>query len=355
MMSSLSRPSEGSCSGSDASPQSSVCSNSHPHTPPLLSSPSHSPSPSTSSRRSPSPASHRHIVMETIGTDTVAETTDEGTQEWPILDPIATDPIATDPVKTEQQEDEWPDLHSPLEEVKVQPTESSVFSHTQPLDNAAAAYPHVVPHHPHSYPIPWPPYYPIPSTTGPYGYYHCAPHPHPGYYPAPPPGTGFMWPDPHVPIPPHSVPVPYGYSNSRDDNDVTRVDTSETPPTSPGERENQSNRAEENESHNQHTGEEEGECEDRLCEVGKPGELCEGGEGVPGKLSESGEGVPGELCEGGEGVPGELCESGEGVSEERELGEGEDIDGDLVEEIEESECASEIVPLPSCHPLESTW
>ena len=300
--SSVDRPSRGSCSGSDASPQSSVCSNSsHPQTPPLLSSPSHSPSPSTPSRHSPSPSTHHHhhVATDTVTTDTITAETGEGTQEWPILCPVVGE--------SEKREDEWPDLHSPTTEVEGQPVEPFTNApptgeevRVQPLDNAAAAYPHVIQSSP-PYHMAWTPHFfhplqHIPTTTGPYRYYqfHPAQTGFTSYYP-PHAGPGFMWHGPHISLPPHSIPVPYAYSDTRDD--VACGIASETPPISLREAAYPSNEETETEV-----------CEERVCEDGDDGDICEGGEGVEEGLSEVGE------CEGVEEGLSEVGEC-EGVKE----------------------------------------
>ena len=307
--SSVDRPSRGSCSGSDASPQSSVCSNSsHPQTPPLLSSPSHSPSPSTPSRHSPSPSTHHHhhVATDTVATDTITAEMGEGTQEWPILCPVVGE--------SEKREDEWPDLHSPTTEVKGQPVEPFTNApptgeevRVQPLDNAAAAYPHVI-QSPSPYPIAWAPHFfhplqHIPTTTGPYSYYqfHPAQTGFTSYYP-PHAGPGFMWHGPHISLPPHSVPVPYAYSDTRDD--VACGIASETPPISPREAAYPSNEETETEV-----------CEERVCEDCEDGDICEGGEGVEEGDVEEGLSEVGAECEGVSEVGAECEGVEEGLSE----------------------------------------
>ena len=326
---------EESYSGSDASPQSSVCSNSsHPLTPPICSSHSHSPSPSTPSQRN-SPSPSLHVTTETVATDTgVTTEMRENAQEWPLLEPV----------KTNSNEDEWPDLHSPG--VKIQPTEFFTNSgpngevkvqHLEPHpQNAAAAYPHMI--HVTPYPMGWSPHFvphvhvPV-TTTGPFNYYHFH-HPQhqtgfTGYYPPPPHGPAFSWSGSHVGLPP--VPVPYTHSGSEDDSGC--VDLSKTPPTSPGEEDDGQLNVEIREIKL-----EDGE-EDRFGEGEKEGER--GGGGEVEEVKDDGdldEVVSGEGVEDGEGEEGE--DTGEAVAER-------DLSCDV--------SPDDITAVPSNLPLESTW
>ena len=390
---------EGSYSGSDASPQSSVCSNSsHPQTPPICSSPSHSPSPSTPSQRhSPSPS--LHVDTETVATDTSITTEmRKQAQEWPILEPIST---------SDRNEDEWPDLHSP--DVKTQPSDPFLTNsvpneevrvqHLEPHpQNAAAAYPHMIhPGAPYSH-IGWPPHFlhhmsvPV-TTTGPFNYYHFHHIQHQtgftGYYhhPIPP---AFAWSETHARLQQQStVPVPYTHSGSQDDSGC--VESNETPSTSQGEEEEEEGEYDDGETRRQEEIVVNGE-EDRLMEE-KEGEEEEGekGEEEEGEKGEEEEGEKGEEEEGEkgeeeEGEKGEVEEGEKGEEEEGEKGEEEECvekeggkeEEDLDEagkegggggEVEGGEgeaamerdvspdvCPADIVAtVPSHHPLESTW
>ena len=353
----------GSCSGSDASPQSSVCSNSsHPQTPPILSSPSHSPSPSTPSQhRSPSP--DPCITTETNATDTVTTETNEGTQEWPILEPITVND--NDDREAAGHEDEWPDLHSP--EVKLQQSEFFTNSRSngevrvQNVEphphNAAAAYPlmvhplppysvagrvpHILPHMQH-----------IPTTTtGSFNYYSFHPHQQTGftsYYPLPGPGQ-FAWQGSHVGLPHHPVPVPYSYSGSENNDSSGCVDSDKTPPTIPGDVEGELDEENVEERHERELeeddrlregdegGEERGEAEER--------EVVEEGEGEEERVVEKEEEVDG-VCEGVDGEGGEVC--GE---EKRDFGEEEEA----VDPVSDELSPNDIAPVPPHYPLEFTW
>ena len=263
-----------SSSGSEASPRSSMCSHStRPHSP---STPSQSPEPSTPSQVSPSPSP----TSLTAATDIVPGSHNKETDQ----SGVSIDELVP-------QEDEWPDLHvTPTSEVRVQPEEPHPpqddvnEADNWPLDsqcpipgneggrsdsypvntsgefgghllephpqNAAAAYPHMVP--PPQYGLRWFGH-PLPPAAGPYGYYSAPFIPH-GYYP---PGP-HMWP--RMPPPPHMLPhVPYYHSvpNSAQhyiipteaaqndaNEECTHVDTGETPPTHVSETEAQSSEQE---------------------------------------------------------------------------------------------------------------
>lgn len=296
-----------SSSGSEPSPHSSVCSQStRPHSP---STPSQSPEPSTPSRVSPSPSP----TSLTVAGDTVhnKETDQSG---------VSTDTLAP-------QEDEWPDLHvTPTSDVRVQPEEPhppqdnvnepdrnwpldsqyvtpsdeggrcegsdshpSVEFGGHPLEphpqNAAAAYPHMIPP-PHQYGLRWFGH-PLPPTAGPYGYYH-APFIPQGYYPP----THHMWPPPphmlpHIPYY-HSIPnsahhyvVPTEAAQNDTSEECTPIDTegappTQAPPTQASETEAQSNepevdseeKTEESDGEVEITGDENGVDNDFLSDEG---------------------------------------------------------------------------------------
>ena len=364
----------GLCSGSDASPQSSVCSNSsHPQTPPILSSPSHSPSPSTPSQHH-SPSPDPCITTETNATDTVTMETNEGTQEWPILEPITVSD--NDDREAAGHEDEWPDLHSP--EVKLQQSEFFTNSRSngevrvQDLEphpqNAAAAYPHRV------HPLPpysvagWVPHFlphmqHIPTTTtGSFNYYSFHPHTHQqagftGYYPLPGPEQ-FAWQGSPVSLTHHPVSVPYGYSGSKNNNSSGCVDSNKTPPTIPGDVE-----GELEEENVEEQREQELEEDDRLREGDEEGEERGEPEERGEVIMEEGEGEGGEerevekeeeeeeeevdcVGEGVTGKGGEVC-----GGEKRDSAEEEAVG--LVSDEELS--PSDIAPVPPHYPLEFTW
>lgn len=277
----------GFCSGSDASPQSSVCSlSTHPHTPPS-STPSQSPPPSTPSQISPSP-SPTPLLNPTVVVDTVTEATVENDQlclaahtndehpttrgeEWPNLDNFVT----TTEVKVQTTEPHPPQDNS-INPPSVNSTQCSLNTDERGRDNnsppctpspsstvttttnfteveghqlephphnGAAAYPgpHVV--HPPPYMMGWPHQWGTHvhmSTAGLYNQYiNYRPqfyHPNTTYYSPMMMWPGIVHPNMEAQTPP-SHPGPTSYMYDEIDGDVVANSVGsedETPPTSGG-------------------------------------------------------------------------------------------------------------------------
>ena len=345
--------------GSGTSPQSSVCSHStRPHSP---STPSQSPAPSTPSQLSPSPSPAPAPVPLVAGDTVARDMVDEVALAAYENDQSCR--VCTNDDQTATQEDEWPDLHSPLmTEVGVQPVEphpTQEFSNESegcqsvldaqysnpstvndritgeisgpypspnstnkevrghPFEphpqNAAAAYPHMIHHAP--YTMRWQYFGPIP-TTGSYGYYNVPFGPQTSYYPTSP---HMMWP-PVTSPPVHQPPQYYhtsppnsahpDFSTSTDAQDSLQ-EINEAPPTSL------------NEDQPTSVTETEAQSSEEEQEPHEPEQL-EGDEG--------------------EG-------EGEGEAEaEAEAGDGA-VESDSISDV----CEVTPVSSPTCHPLEATW
>ena len=361
-----------SCSVSNASPQSS----SDPTCTPLTSSAtSQSPAPSSPpSQLSPSP-SPKHIVGDRVAMDTVARLPMTAREPYE-TDQAISNHTDDDQTVPQEEEDEWPDLHSPVTtEVKVHPQEAHPPHHdiietdsapsvikspyslytneggredvpplytssdtnaevrVHPFEphllNAAAAYPH----HTHilpPYPMPWQWMTgPLPTTTLGYNYYGVPYLPPGSFYAG---GPQVVWSrfhgGPHVDLPPPPPPFSgpqYGvvYNNINEDSSVK---SDKTPPTSVVEMDARSSEDEVESS----VGQEEGEERE-----GKDGEVEE--------------------------REGEEREKEEGEEEEKEderwVGECASGDGgevsDVVLEVG-GDCCEDVI-IPAHHPLESTW